>query len=106
MSQDSKYIHKSPNVTLLLYHIVSSAKYSRVVFGKQCLGACPEVVYMIISASNKNSKGMAKIFQGVIFQLSRNLQIFLQNTEKEKVDDWRPSVICISETFFNRPVRV
>ena len=46
---------------------------------------------------------MAKIFQGVIFQLSRKLQIFLQNAEKEEVDDWRPLVICISETFFNRP---
>ena len=32
MSQNSKYIHKSHNVTVLLYHIVSSAKYRRVVF--------------------------------------------------------------------------
>ena len=31
MSQDSQYIHKSHNVTVLLYHIVSSAKYRRVV---------------------------------------------------------------------------
>jgi len=59
--------------------------------------------YLIISASDGNRKGLAKIFQGVIFQVSRKLQIFLQNTEKEEVEDWRPSVICISETFFNRP---
>lgn len=32
MSQNSKYIHKSHNVTVLLYHIVSSAKYRRVVY--------------------------------------------------------------------------
>lgn len=32
MSQNSKYIHKSHNVSVLLYHIVSSAKYRRVVF--------------------------------------------------------------------------
>ena len=32
MSQDSKYIKKSHNVSVLLYHIVSSAKYRRVVF--------------------------------------------------------------------------
>ena len=32
MSQNSKYIHKSHNVTVLLYHIVSSAKYRRIVF--------------------------------------------------------------------------
>lgn len=31
MSQNSKYIHKSHNVTVLLYHLVSSAKYRRVV---------------------------------------------------------------------------
>src|SRR5680860_1084662 len=31
MSQNSKFIHKSHNVTILLYHLVSSAKYRRVV---------------------------------------------------------------------------
>ena len=31
MSQNSKFIHKSQNVTVLLYHLVSSAKYRRVV---------------------------------------------------------------------------
>ncbi|MEM6844135.1 MAG: IS200/IS605 family transposase [Bacteroidota bacterium] len=35
MSQSSQYIHKSHNVTVLLYHIVSSAKYRRVVFTKE-----------------------------------------------------------------------
>ena len=35
MSQDSKYIHKSHNVTLLLYHIVSSATYRRVVLNSE-----------------------------------------------------------------------
>lgn len=59
--------------------------------------------YLLISASNDNRKGLAKIFQGVIFQVSRKIQIFLQNTEKEEAEDWRPSVICISETFFHRP---
>ncbi|KAA1248180.1 IS200/IS605 family transposase [Aquimarina sp. RZ0] len=31
MSQNSKYIHKSHNVTVLLYHLLSSANYRRVV---------------------------------------------------------------------------
>ncbi len=35
MSQNSKYIHKSHNVTVLLYHLVPSAKYRRVVFTKE-----------------------------------------------------------------------
>jgi putative transposase len=32
MSEKSQYIHKSHNVTVLLYHFVSSAKYRRIVF--------------------------------------------------------------------------
>jgi len=31
MSQNNKYIHKSHNVAVLLYHFVSSAKYWRAV---------------------------------------------------------------------------
>ena len=31
MSQNNKYIHKSKNVTVLLYHFVCSAKYRIVV---------------------------------------------------------------------------
>jgi REP element-mobilizing transposase RayT len=47
MSQDSQYIHKSHNVTVLLYHIVSSAKYRRVVFSpavdKVLLSTCAAI---------------------------------------------------------------
>jgi REP element-mobilizing transposase RayT len=47
MSQDSKYIHKSHNVTVLLYHLVSSAKYRRVVFTEEVdsvlLKTCEEI---------------------------------------------------------------
>ena len=35
MSQDSKYIDKSHNVIVLLYHIVSKVKYRRVVFTEE-----------------------------------------------------------------------
>jgi amino acid transporter len=58
--------------------------------------------YIIISSQDQQNQGLAKIFQGVIFQISRRMQIYLQKAEKE-ADDWRPSVICISETFFKRP---
>ena len=40
-------IHKSHNVTVLLYHIVSSAKYRRVVFTKKVdkvlVSVCDEI---------------------------------------------------------------
>ncbi|WP_456440121.1 IS200/IS605 family transposase [Psychroserpens sp.] len=47
MSQNSKYIHKSHNVSVLLYHFVSSAKYRRVVFStkvdKVLVEICEEI---------------------------------------------------------------
>ena len=49
MSQNSKYIHKSHNVTVLLYHIVSSAKYRRVVF-------TPEVDKVLVSVCEEIEK--------------------------------------------------
>ena len=61
------------------------------------------LIYIAITSQGAKSQGLAKIFQGVIFQLSRTIQIFLQTAEKEDVEDWRPSLICISEIFFKRP---
>ncbi|MFQ5334838.1 MAG: hypothetical protein ACE5DN_02065 [Flavobacteriales bacterium] len=61
------------------------------------------LLYIVLSHYSKEKSGMATIFQGVIFQLSRNLQVFLQKAEKEKSDDnWRPSIICISKDSFTR----
>ena len=58
--------------------------------------------YLFVSYSNKDKRNLAVIFQGVIFQISRSLQIFLQKAEKEQVISWRPSVVCISESSFDR----
>ena len=60
------------------------------------------VIYIGISNSRKDDEGIAKLFQGVIFQISRTLQIFLQKSKKSD-DNWRPSIISISEAFFTRP---
>ena len=47
MSQNSKYLHKSHNVTVLLYHFVSIAKYRRVVItdsvDKLIVEVCSEI---------------------------------------------------------------
>ncbi|MDA0194314.1 MAG: amino acid permease [Bacteroidetes bacterium] len=59
------------------------------------------VIYMGITKYVDNKQGMAKIFQGVIFQLSRQLQVFIQKAEKDS-DNWRPSVICITRDSFKR----
>lgn len=59
------------------------------------------IIFFIINRVNEDNKGLAKIFQGVIYQLSRKLQIFIQKAET-KEQDWRPSVICISKNSFER----
>jgi amino acid transporter len=60
-------------------------------------------IYFYITFNNDNKKGMANIFQGVIHQFSRNLQVFLQKTDKEAdADYWRPGVLCLSKESFER----
>ena len=60
------------------------------------------LIYIFITQTSKSKEGLAKIFQGVIFQVSRQLQVFLQKVDRGE-ENWRPSVICISEDFFKRP---
>ena len=60
------------------------------------------VFYLVVSAYNPEKKNLAIIFQGVIFQISRQLQVFLQKVEKEQVASWRPSAVCISQNSFER----
>ena len=60
------------------------------------------VLYLYISYSNPDKRSLAVIFQGVIFQVSRRIQIFLQKAEKEEKKSWRPSVIAVSDATFTR----
>ena len=59
-------------------------------------------LYVYISYSNPDKRSMALIFQGVIFQFSRRLQIFLQKADKEEKTTWRPSIIAASGATFTR----
>ena len=60
------------------------------------------LLYVYISYANPDKRSMAVIFQGVIFQFSRRLQIFLQKADKEEKTTWRPSVIAASNSTFTR----
>ncbi|HHM21702.1 MAG TPA: amino acid permease [Bacteroidetes bacterium] len=60
-------------------------------------------VYFIIAHYNEDKQSLAVIFQGVIFQFSRQVQVFLQKAEKEQASSWRPSAIAISSKTFERP---
>ncbi|MCT4615413.1 MAG: amino acid permease [Marinifilaceae bacterium] len=61
------------------------------------------IIYQSINRSTVEPRGLAKLFKGVIFQLSRHLQIFAQRAEKENRDiSWRPFAICITQDSFKR----
>jgi len=60
------------------------------------------MIYYIIMQNNKENQGLNKLFRGVIFQLSRQLQIMLQRADNEKEKSWRPFGVCISHDTFKR----
>lgn len=60
-------------------------------------------IYFLVTRARKSNEGMAMIFQGAIFQLSRQIQVFLQKQNTDKPDEyWRPSVVCVSRHSFKR----
>jgi len=59
--------------------------------------------YYILTRNQQRSGDMANIFSGVIFQISRNLHVFLQKRKQEEsIDEWRPSVVALSKDSFSR----
>jgi len=61
------------------------------------------LLYIYISYIHKNRRGLSSIFTNTIFQINRNLQIYLQKSKAVKSSaDWRPSVICVSKNSFNQ----
>ncbi len=61
-------------------------------------------IYFWVSRYNQNQGGMVRIFQGVIFQISRSLRVMLQKAggEEESEEHWVPSLVCISKDSFDR----
>jgi amino acid transporter len=61
------------------------------------------LIYVMVSSYQTRDKGIQNLFRGVIFQLSRQLQLLAQRADKEDLDKhWRPFTICISEDTFLR----
>ncbi len=61
------------------------------------------LIYLIISYAHKERGGLQNIFQGAMFQLSRNIQVFIQKSKKAATESkWRPAAICISDASFER----
>ncbi len=60
-------------------------------------------IYLIVTKYRSTKEGLGKLFKGVVFQLSRQIQIFVQRANKEEQEyNWRPFVICVSEDSFKR----
>lgn len=60
-------------------------------------------MYLYVNYYHKNRKGLASIFANAIFQVNRNLQVYLQKKRLSRADnEWRPSAICISKSSFQR----
>lgn len=61
------------------------------------------LIYIYVNFYHKNRKGLETIFANTIFQINRNLQVYLQKTNnKSSGGEWKPSAICISEDSFKR----
>lgn len=61
------------------------------------------LIYVWVSNINKGKKGIQKLFKGVLFQLSRQFQLFLQKRDTELIEqEWRPFIISVSKDSFKR----
>ncbi|MDT8393547.1 MAG: hypothetical protein RQ761_06860 [Bacteroidales bacterium] len=60
-------------------------------------------IYLLISRSHKDRKGLQSIFRGALIQINRKLQVYLQkSTRIKKAEEWRPAAVCISQSSFVR----
>ncbi len=74
-----------------------SMTYSLVAFSLMT------VLYVYLDLIHKDRKGISAIFTNAIFQINRNLQLYLQKRRSARPDnEWRPSAICISSNSFQR----
>lgn len=77
--------------------ISMSAFYAALALALMTVG------YLVISYHNPDHRGLANIFLDAAFQITRRLQIFLQQSQRRTEEDsWRPSVVCISSSSFER----
>jgi amino acid transporter len=60
-------------------------------------------VYTYIKYYHRDRHGLESLFANALFQMNRNLQVYLQKSgSKKKAKEWRPSAICISKDSFVR----
>ncbi len=61
------------------------------------------LIYLVTNYFHRNRKGLEAIFTNSLFQINRNLQVYLQKTSKSRYNrEWRPSAICVNKNSFKR----
>lgn len=61
------------------------------------------IIYMLISRTHKDRRGLQSIFQGAVYQTSMRLRMTVQKSKSSaKTNNWRPAVICVSPDSFVR----
>ncbi len=60
-------------------------------------------IYLLISRTHRDRKGIEAIFQGAVYQTSMRLRLFAQKSKSAKGrNKWRPAVVCVSQDSFHR----
>ena len=69
------------------------------------LGSLVIMVVIYSGLARRGERGMVALFRGMLFQLSRQLQLILQRRDSAELDrkDWRPMVLGVSKDTFRRP---
>jgi amino acid transporter len=69
------------------------------------LGSLVIMAAIYAGLSRRGERGMVALFRGMLFQLSRYLQLTLQRRDSAELDrkDWRPMVLGVSQDTFRRP---
>ena len=61
------------------------------------------VLYLIISYYHSDRQGLESIFRSALFQINRNLQVYLQKSKSIKKDvGWHPSAVCVADAYTDR----
>ena len=69
------------------------------------VGSIVIMAIIYVGLSRRGGSGMVALFRGMLFQLSRYLQLTLQRRDRADLDrkDWRPMVLGVSQDTFRRP---
>lgn len=61
------------------------------------------ITYIYISKHNKDKAGFVKLFRGVVYQVSRQLQVLTQKKDYNSTEYyWRPFAVTVTESSYKR----